>query len=55
MDEKSRLTRLGIGAGITLVATVLAAVLFGSLAVPLALAVGLGITLLLGGGLGKKG
>jgi hypothetical protein len=54
MDEKARLQRFGIGAGITLVATVVAAVLFGSLAVPVALAVGLGITLLMGGGKAKR-
>ncbi|SFK87312.1 hypothetical protein [Falsiroseomonas stagni] len=54
MDEKARLKRLGIGAAATLVLTILAATVFGSIAVPLALAVGLGATLLLGGGLGKK-
>ena len=54
MDEKARLKRLGIGAGATLVLTIVAAVIWGSLAVPMALAVGLGATLLLGGGLGGK-
>ncbi|MGG5809540.1 hypothetical protein [Falsiroseomonas sp. CW058] len=55
MDQKARLVRLGIGMAATLAATLLAAVLFGSLAVPLVLAVGLGATLLAGGGLGRKG
>jgi hypothetical protein len=55
MDEKTRLRRMGAGAGITLVITVIAGWQFGSLAVPLALAIGLGVTLLMGGGLGKKG
>lgn len=55
MDEKARLRRMGIGAGITLVITVIAGWQFGSLAVPLALAVGLGVTLLMGGGPAKKG
>jgi hypothetical protein len=55
MDEKARLKRLGIGAGVTLAATILAAILFGSLAVPLTLATGFGITMLLGGGRARKG
>ncbi len=54
MDEKTRLKRMGIGAAATLVLTIVAAAVFGSIAVPLALAVGLGATLLLGGGLAKK-
>lgn len=54
MDEKARLKRLGVGAGVTLALTVVAALVFGSIAVPLALAVGLGATLLLGGGVAKK-
>ncbi|GEM_PF-2013594 len=54
MDQKARLQRMGVGAGITVLITVIAAWQFGSLAVPLALAVGLGITLLMGGGRGKK-
>lgn len=54
MDEKARLKRLGIGAGVTLLVTIVAAAQFGSIAVPLALAVGLGATLLLGGGLGGR-
>jgi hypothetical protein len=37
MDEKTRLRRMGAGAGITLVMTVIAGWQFGSLAVPLAL------------------
>lgn len=54
MDEKARLKRLGIGAGVTVLITIVAAVIWGSLAVPMALAVGLGATLLLGGGLGGQ-
>ncbi|MBU8546872.1 MULTISPECIES: hypothetical protein [Roseomonadaceae] len=53
MDQQARLRRFGIGMAVTLVGTAAAGFLFGSLAVPLALAVGLGITLLLGGGRGK--
>ncbi len=53
MDEKARLKRFGIGAAGTLVLTVLGGWWFGSLAVPLCLAVGLGATLLLGGGRAK--
>jgi hypothetical protein len=55
MDQKARLKRLGIGAAATLVATVIAGAVFGSLAVPLVLAAGLGVTVLAGGGLGRKG
>jgi len=54
MDEQARLKRFGVGAGITLVVTALVGWQFGSLAVPLALAVGFGITLLAGGGRSKK-
>jgi hypothetical protein len=55
MDEKTRLRRFAYGLGITVVATVVAGAVFGSLAVPVALMAGLGVTLLAGGGLGKKG
>lgn len=54
MDQKARLKRLGIGAAVTLGATVIAGAVFGSIAVPLTLAVGLGVTMLAGGGLGKR-
>ena len=54
MEEKARLKRLGVGAAATRVLTMLAAIVFASIAVPLALALGLGATLLLGGGLAKK-
>ena len=54
MDDKARLRLFGVGAGITLVITALVGWQFGSLAVPLALAIGFGITLLLGGGRSKK-
>jgi hypothetical protein len=52
-DPQARLRRFGIGMAVTLVGTLAAGFLFGSLAVPLALAVGLGATLLLGGGRSK--
>ncbi|NKC30397.1 hypothetical protein [Falsiroseomonas selenitidurans] len=54
MDERARLKRFGIGMAATLVATVVAGAVFGSLAVPLTLAIGLGATLLLGGGRAKR-
>lgn len=50
MDEKARLQRFGIGMAITLVVTVVVGYLFGSLAVPISLTIGLGATLLVGGG-----
>jgi hypothetical protein len=50
MDEKARLKRFGIGLAVTLAVTVAVGAVFGSLAVPLSLAIGLGATLLLGGG-----
>ncbi len=53
MDEMARLKRFGIGMAITLAVTVVVGVLFGSLAVPLSLTIGLGATLLLGGGRSK--
>lgn len=54
MDAKARLRLMGIGAGITVVATIVAGYLFGSVAVPVSLAIGFGATLLAGGGRGKK-
>ncbi|MGX9965022.1 hypothetical protein ACVFYP_16960 [Roseomonas sp. F4] len=53
MDPQARLRRFGIGMAVTLAVTVVVGMLFGSLAVPVALTVGLGATLLLGGGRGK--
>jgi hypothetical protein len=53
MDEKTRLKRFGIGAVATLVVTIAAGLWFGSIAVPLTLAIGLGATLLFGGGRAK--
>jgi hypothetical protein len=55
MDEKARLKRFAYGMGGTIVVTVIAGALFGTLGVTLALMIGLGVTLLAGGGLGKKG
>jgi hypothetical protein len=55
MDEKTRLKRFSYGMGATVVLTVVAGAFFGTLGVTLALMIGLGVTLLLGGGLGKKG
>ena len=55
MDEKARLKRFSYGMIATVVLTVIAGALFGTLGVTLALMVGLGVTLLAGGGLGKKG
>ncbi|WP_372623044.1 hypothetical protein [Falsiroseomonas sp.] len=55
MDEKARLRRFGYGLAITLVLTVAAGALFGTLGVSMALMAGLLVTLLLGGGLGKRG
>lgn len=55
MDEKKRLRRFGYGLAITVVLAVAAGALFGTLGVSLALLAGLGVTLLAGGGLGKRG
>jgi hypothetical protein len=54
MDEKARLRRFGYGLAATLVLVVLGGLLFGSLGVTAALAVGLAVTLFAGGGLGKR-
>jgi hypothetical protein len=54
MDEKSRLRRFGYGLAATVLLVVVAGYLFGSLGVTAALAVGLAVTLLAGGGLGKR-
>jgi hypothetical protein len=54
MDEKARFRRFAYGMVATVVLTVLAGLLFGSLGVTAALAVGLAATLLAGGGLGKR-
>lgn len=54
MESKARLKRLGYGMAATVVLTVLAGVLFGSFGVSMALLLGLLVTLLMGGGLGKK-
>ncbi|HEV7268876.1 MAG TPA: hypothetical protein VGN83_28815 [Falsiroseomonas sp.] len=55
MNEKTRLRRFAYGLGITVALTAVAGVLFGSLGVSVALLTGLLITLLAGGGLGKRG
>ena len=55
MDEKARLRRFGYGLAATVVLTVAAGALFGTLGVTAALMVGLVVTLLAGGGLGRKG
>jgi hypothetical protein len=55
MDEKARLRRFAYGMAATIVLTVLAGVFFGSFGVTVALMLGLLITLLAGGGLGRKG
>lgn len=55
MDEKARLKRFSYGMVATIVLTAIAGALFGTLGVTLALMIGLGVTLLAGGGLGKKG
>jgi hypothetical protein len=55
MDEKARLKRFAYGMGATIVLTVIAGALFGTLGVTLALLAGLLVTLVAGGGLGKKG
>jgi len=55
MDEKARLKRFSYGMAATIVLTVIAGAFFGTLGVTLALMIGFGVTLLAGGGLGKKG
>ncbi|WP_368416469.1 hypothetical protein [Falsiroseomonas sp.] len=55
MDEKTRLKRFSYGMVGTVVLTVIAGALFGTLGVSMALMIGLLVTLLAGGGLGKKG
>jgi uncharacterized membrane protein YgaE (UPF0421/DUF939 family) len=55
MDEKTRLKRFGYGMAATLVLAVVAGALFGTFGVSMALLAGLLVTLLLGGGLGRKG
>jgi hypothetical protein len=55
MDEKARFKRFGYGMAATVVLTVVAGALFGSFGVSMALLAGLLVTLLMGGGLGKKG
>lgn len=55
MDEKARLKRFAYGLVATIVLTVVAGALFGTLGVALALLGGLLVTLLAGGGLAKKG
>jgi hypothetical protein len=55
MNEKVRLKRFAYGLGITIALTVVAGAVFGSLGVSIALLAGLLITLLVGGGLSKKG
>ena len=55
MDEKARLRRFAYGLGITVVLTALGGALFGTLGVSLALLAGLLVTLLAGGGLGRRG
>ncbi|WP_270936596.1 hypothetical protein [Falsiroseomonas oryzae] len=54
MDEKARFRRFAYGMVATIVLTVIAGIFFGSIGVTLALTVGLGATLLAGGGLGGK-
>jgi hypothetical protein len=55
MDEKARFRRFGYGLAATLVLTVVAGALFGSFGVTMALLAGLLLTLIAGGGLGRKG
>jgi hypothetical protein len=55
MDEKTRLKRFAYGLVATIVLTVVAGALFGTFGVSMALLLGLLITLLAGGGLGKRG
>jgi hypothetical protein len=54
MDEKSRLRRFGYGLAATVALVILGGYLFGSLGVTAALAIGLTVTLLAGGGVGKR-
>ncbi|WP_237215435.1 hypothetical protein [Falsiroseomonas oryziterrae] len=54
MDEKARLRRFAYGMGATVVLTILAGIFFGTLGVTMALMLGLLVTLLAGGGLGRK-
>jgi ABC-type dipeptide/oligopeptide/nickel transport system permease subunit len=54
MDEKTRLSRFTIGLGVSLVLAVIAGAFFGLLGVSLALGAGLLVTMLLGGGMGKR-
>jgi hypothetical protein len=55
MDEKTRLKRFAYGLVATILLTVVAGAVFGTLGVSLALMVGLVATMLAGGGLGRKG
>jgi hypothetical protein len=55
MDEKARLRRFAYGMVATVVMVVAGGYFFGSIGVTAALMLGLLVTLLAGGGLGKKG
>lgn len=55
MDEKARFKRFGYGLAATVVLTIVAGALFGTFGVSMALLLGLLVTLLLGGGLARKG
>jgi hypothetical protein len=55
MDEKARLRRFAYGMAATVVLVVVGGWFFGSIGVTAALMIGLLVTLLAGGGLGKKG
>jgi len=54
MDEKARFRRFAYGLTITLALTVLGGIFFGTFGVSMALMLGLLVTLLAGGGLGRK-
>ena len=54
MDEKARLRRFAYGMAATVVLVVVVGWFFGSIGVTAALMIGLLVTLLAGGGLGKK-
>jgi hypothetical protein len=54
MDEKARFRRFAYGMAATVILTVVAGIFFGSLGVTAGLAIGLLVTLLLGGGLSKS-
>jgi hypothetical protein len=54
MDEKTRFRRFAYGLAATVLVTILAGIFFGSLGVTAGLGLGLLVTLLLGGGVGKK-